>query len=176
MSEFQRATASPLFLRDAELRRSIELLYFAYRDFVGEADRLLDAQGLGRAHHRALYFIARQEGLHVGALLEILQISKQSLARVLRQLLDQELVRQEAKSSDRRRRQLYLTDSGRDLERQLVAAQKHLLGRAYKGLAPEAIKGFHQVLINMIQDKTQAYRYDAAQKRDAVQEHDAAQE
>ena len=60
MSEFQRATASPLFLRDAELRRSIELLYFAYRDFVGEADRLLNAQGLGRAHHRALYFIARQ--------------------------------------------------------------------------------------------------------------------
>ena len=128
MSEFQRATASPLFLRDAELRRSIELLYFAYRDFVGEADRLL------------------------------------------RQLLDQELVRQEAKSSDRRRRQLYLTDSGRDLERQLVAAQKHLLGRAYKGLAPEAIEGFHQVLINLIQDKTQAYRYGAAQKHSAAQE------
>ena len=87
MSEFQRATAS--LIRDAELRRSIELLYFAYRDFVGEADRLLDAQG--RAHHRALYFIARQEGLHVGALLEILQISKQSLARVLCQPLDQSL-------------------------------------------------------------------------------------
>ena len=73
--------------------------------------------------------------------------------------------------SDRRRRQLYPTDSGRD-----PASQPKHLRVGHKGLAPEAIKGFHQVLINMIQDKTQAYRYDAAQKRDAVQEHDAAQE
>ena len=145
-----KRTPNPLFLRDEELRRGIELLYFAYRAFVGEADMILSAQGFGRAHHRAIYFIGRHKGLNVRTLLDILQISKQSLARVLRDLIDKGYVVQQPNSEDRRQRLLYLTVKGQALETELTATQKRLLGQACKNLPPEAVEGFHAVLSRLI--------------------------
>jgi DNA-binding MarR family transcriptional regulator len=99
----------------------IELLFFAYRDFVGEPDRLLETHGFGRAHHRVLHFVNRNEGLTVAELLEILEITKQSLARVLKDLVSGGFIEQRAGSADRRQRRLYLTASGR-IARALAAA------------------------------------------------------
>src|SRR5579872_3634262 len=87
----------------------IELFFFAYRDFVGDADRLLEAYRFGRAHHRVLHFVNRQPGLTIAELLDILKITKQSLNRVLKELLDHAYVEQRAGASDRRQRLLYLT-------------------------------------------------------------------
>ncbi len=102
----QAATgAEPLF----EL---IELLFFAYRDFVGDADRLLESYGFGRAHHRVLHFVNRRPGLTIAELLDILKITKQSLNRVLKELLDKGYVESRAGVTDRRQRQLYPTEQG----------------------------------------------------------------
>src|SRR3984957_11408976 len=90
----------------------IELFFFAYRDFVGDADRLLEAYGFGRAHHRVLYFVSRRPGLTIAELLEILRITKQSLNRVLRELVDKNFIEIQAGTLDRRRRQLYATPDG----------------------------------------------------------------
>ena len=111
-----RPRANPLFLRDEDLREAIELLFFAYRDFTGEADAVLEGYGFGRAHHRIIYFVGANPGITVGELLAILKITKQSLSRVLSQLVDEGFVNQETDPDDRRRRRLYLTDKGRALE------------------------------------------------------------
>jgi DNA-binding MarR family transcriptional regulator len=108
----------------------IELLFFAYRDFVGEPDRLLERHGFGRAHHRVLHFINRNPGLHVAELLDILEITKQSLARVLKDLISQGFVQQRAGRDDRRQRLLLLTAKGQDLADQLVAMQARRMARA----------------------------------------------
>jgi DNA-binding MarR family transcriptional regulator len=118
-------------LTEAELRQAIELLFFAYRDFTAEPDALLAHYGFGRAHHRALYFIGRHPGTTVSDLLAILRITKQSLARVLGQLLRDDFVRQDADGWDRRRRRLYLTEKGHALEALLTALQGRRIRRAY---------------------------------------------
>src|SRR5689334_24694114 len=99
------------------------LFYFAYRDFVGDADALLARQGFGRAHHRVLYFVNLKPGMPVADLLDILKITKQSLARVLRQLIDNGYVEQKTGDSDRRQRLLFATDKGRGLFEVLSATQ-----------------------------------------------------
>jgi DNA-binding MarR family transcriptional regulator len=101
----------------------IELFFFAYRDFVGDADRLLEAYGFGRAHHRVLYFVSRRPGLTIAELLEILRITKQSLNRVLRELVDKNFVEIRAGTLDRRRRQLYATLDGERLALRLALVQ-----------------------------------------------------
>ena len=101
----------------------IELLFFAYRDFVGDADRLLEAYGFGRAHHRVLYFVNRRPGLTIAELLEILRITKQSLNRVLRELVDKNFIEARAGALDRRRRQLYATPEGERLALRLAEVQ-----------------------------------------------------
>ena len=101
----------------------IELFFFAYRDFVGDADRLLEAYGFGRAHHRVLYFVSRRPGLTIAELLEILRITKQSLNRVLRELVDKNFVEIRAGALDRRRRQLYATPDGERLALRLAMVQ-----------------------------------------------------
>jgi len=101
----------------------IELLFFAYRDFVSDPDKILKDYGFGRAHHRVIHFVGRHPGISVAELLDILRITKQSLGRVLRQLIDTGHVRQEAGQADRRQRLLYLTGRGRDLHGQLMAPQ-----------------------------------------------------
>ena len=118
-----RPPANPLFLREEELRQGIELLFYAYRDFTFESDQQLKRFKLGRAHHRALYFIGRHPGQTVGHLLAIVKVTKQSISRVLKDLLEQGYVEQKSGARDRRERRLELTDKGKKLERELTERQ-----------------------------------------------------
>jgi DNA-binding MarR family transcriptional regulator len=101
----------------------IELLFFAYRDFVGDADEVLAKLGFGRAHHRVLHFVNRNPGMKVAELLDVLRITKQSLGRVLKQLIDEGYVAQREGANDRRQRLLYVTPAGEDLAMQLAGLQ-----------------------------------------------------
>src|SRR5688572_21228297 len=116
-------TRAPPPATDPHLLTLIELLFFAYRDFTRDADAILGQLALGRAHHRVLHFVDRHPGLRVADLLEILKITKQSLARVLKQLVDQGYILQKAGPEDRRERLLYLTGKGRELASKLLALQ-----------------------------------------------------
>ncbi|HZT19349.1 MAG TPA: MarR family transcriptional regulator [Dongiaceae bacterium] len=144
--------ANPLFLREDELRQGIELLFYAYRDFTAEADAVLRDYGFGRAHHRVIYFVGRNPGMPVSALLDILKITKQSLSRVLGQLLRQGFVQQRP-GSDRRQRLLELTPQGAELERRLTEDQRALVARAYRAAGAEAVEGFRRVLFGMINEE-----------------------
>jgi len=108
----------------------VELLFFAYRDFTGEADEALQELGFGRAHHRVLHFVNRRPGLRVADLLDILRITKQSLARVLKQLVDLGYITQAAGPHDRRERRLYVTPKGTELAGKLAALQIVRIGKA----------------------------------------------
>ena len=105
----QTTGPNPPFLHDKNLIAGIELLFYAYRDFTGDPDEALRSYGFGRAHHRVVHFVARNPGISVTELLAILKITKQSLSRVLSQLVEEDFVRQEKGAQDRRRRLLYLT-------------------------------------------------------------------
>ena len=115
----------------------IELLFFAYRDFVSEPDAVLAAYGFGRAHHRVLHFVNRHPGIRVADLLDILKITKQSLARVLKQLIDGDFIVQRPGKTDRRQRLLFATDAGRALAVRLLQVQAEKLRKAIDGLPPE---------------------------------------
>jgi DNA-binding MarR family transcriptional regulator len=143
--------ANPLFLREDELRQGIELLFYAYRDFTAEADAVLQTYGFGRAHHRVIYFVGRNPGMPVSALLDILKITKQSLSRVLGQLMRQGFIQQRA-GSDRRQRLLDLTPSGAELERRLTEDQRALVAQAYRAAGADAVEGFRKVLFGMINE------------------------
>ncbi|NIJ21073.1 DNA-binding MarR family transcriptional regulator [Sphingomonas naasensis] len=138
--------ASPLFLREPEIRRGIELLYFGYANLTRSIDAGLAKQGLGRAHHRALYFIARQPDLTVSALLAILGITKQSLGRVLGELADRGLVETRTGERDRRQRLLRLTPAGAALEAELFDALREKMSTAYSSAGQGAVGGFWAVL------------------------------
>jgi DNA-binding MarR family transcriptional regulator len=142
--------ASPLYLREDEIRRGIELLYFGYTAMVRGADAILAHEGFGRAHHRALYFIARRPGLPVGELLRLLAITKQSLGRVLTELQDKALVEQSIGTADRRQRLLRLTASGTALEAALFAELETGMAAAYGEAGQAAVTGFWSVLIGLI--------------------------
>jgi DNA-binding MarR family transcriptional regulator len=146
-----------LDLGEAEMRLAQDLLFFAYRDFTNVADRALEDLGLGRAHHRALHFIGRNPGQTVSALLAILRITKQSLARVLNLLLDQGYVSQAPGFEDRRMRLLTLTEKGRALERLLFDCQRELLSQAYRQAGPQAVDGFRAVMRAMMDHGARAY-------------------
>ncbi|HEV2544268.1 MAG TPA: MarR family transcriptional regulator [Methylobacterium sp.] len=115
----------------------IELLFFAYRDFVGDPDRILAQYGFGRAHHRVLHFVDRYPGLTIAELLDILRITKQSLNRVLKDLIDQGYVEQQTGTSDRRQRLLFCTPSGRALTADLTQVQVRRIVRALDAPAEE---------------------------------------
>lgn len=142
--------ASPLFLREAEVRRGIELLYFGYTNMIRGADTLLEARRLGRAHHRALYFIARRPGLPVFELLRLLSITKQSLSRVLADLMAEGLVDQTVGATDRRQRLLRLTADGEALETELFSALRERMAHAYGQAGQQAVTGFWAVLSGLI--------------------------
>lgn len=112
------------------LVEAIELLFFAYRDFISDPDALLAEYDFGRAHHRVIHFVGRNPGITVAELLDILRITKQSLARVLKQLIERGFVVQETGRKDRRQRLLYLTEAGRDLNDRLAAPQRERVARA----------------------------------------------
>lgn len=145
---------SLLFLTDEQLRRGIEAMYFAYRAFTADPDLILDDIGYGRAHHRALHFIGREPGLTVTALLDVLGVTKQSLNRVLRTLVDDGLVESRIGRRDRRERELALTQRGAALEKQLSEAQRERMRAAYRAAGPQAVAGFRQVLEAMMDRDT----------------------
>ncbi|WP_404947065.1 MarR family winged helix-turn-helix transcriptional regulator [Rhizobium terrae] len=124
---------------------TIELLFFAYRDFVSDPDAILAKIGMGRAHHRVVYFVCRNPGMMVTDLLDTLQITKQSLARVLKQLIESGYIRQMAGAKDRRQRRLYPTLAGRELALALSEPQSRRIARAMEDMMPEtrsAVKEF----------------------------------
>src|SRR6202165_1486470 len=116
----------------------IELLFFAYRDFVGDPDEVLAKLGFGRAHHRVLHFINRNPGMKVADLLDILNITKQSLGRVLKQMVDQGFILQKEGAQDRRQRLLYVTPKGEALSLKLAQLQTARINRAFAELGPGA--------------------------------------
>ncbi|MEM8980249.1 MAG: MarR family transcriptional regulator [Pseudomonadota bacterium] len=139
-----------LFLTDEQLRKGIEAMFFAYRGFTADPDRILLEKGYGRAHHRALHFIHRAPGTTVNNLLAILGVTKQSLNRVLRTLVEDGLVESQVGQQDRRERHLHLTQEGAQLESALSAAQRGRMRSAYRSAGPEAVQGFRKVLEAMM--------------------------
>ncbi len=138
---------------DEALRQAIELLFFAYRDFTGEADDILAQFGFGRAHHRVIYFVGRNSGITVNQLLAILKITKQSLSRVLSQLIEEGFVEQKTDDCDRRRRLMTLTEKGTALEAMLTDAQSRRIAGAFAESGADAINGFRLILRNIINEE-----------------------
>src|SRR5712691_12173514 len=136
--------------RDTASFDLIELLFFAYRDFVGDADEILDKFGFGRAHHRVLHFVNRNPGMKVAELLDILKITKQSLGRVLKQLIDQGYVAQKEGANDRRQRLLYVTPKGEALALKLAGLQTARIARALSELGPSSHDTACRFLVAML--------------------------
>ena len=139
-----------LYLTDEQLRKGIEAMFFAYRGFTADPDRILEQHAYGRAHHRAIHFIHRSPGTTVNNLLSILGVTKQSLNRVLRALIEDGLVESRVGHRDKRERHLYLTEAGAALERELSDAQRARMRAAYRAAGPQAVAGFRQVLEAMM--------------------------
>jgi DNA-binding MarR family transcriptional regulator len=152
--------ANLLFLREEELRQGIELLYYAYRDFTAEPDAMLARYGFGRAHHRVIYFVGRHPQMSVSDLLGILRITKQSLSRVLGQLVRQGFIQQRPGSRDRRQRLLELTDQGMELERQLSENQRQRIAKAYRDAGAQAVDGFRRVMLGIIGGEVDRQRFE----------------
>ena len=144
-----------LFLTDEHLRQGIEAMFFAYRGFTADPDRILADMAYGRAHHRAIHFINRAPGTTVNNLLNILGVTKQSLNRVLRTLIADGLVESRVGRIDKRERHLHLTDDGRLLEGRLSDAQRARMRAAFRDAGPEAVAGFRKVLEAMMDSEMQ---------------------
>ncbi|HXA70111.1 MAG TPA: MarR family transcriptional regulator [Stellaceae bacterium] len=150
MADVKSAAHTHLFLREEELRQGIELLFYAYRDFTAEPDAMLSRYGFGRAHHRVIYFVGRYPQLTVTELLGILRITKQSLSRVLGQLVRQGFIVQKPGPRDRRQRLLELTPEGVELERQLSENQRQRVAKAYRQAGAQAVEGFRNVMLGIM--------------------------
>jgi len=144
---------------EEELRQGIELLFYAYRDFTAEPDAMLSRYGFGRAHHRVIYFVGRHPHMSVSELLGILRITKQSLARVLGQLVRQGFIVQQTGKSDRRQRLLQLTPAGIELERELSENQRQRIERAYAEAGPQAVEGFRKVMLGVVSSDLDRSRF-----------------
>jgi DNA-binding MarR family transcriptional regulator len=145
-----------LFLREEELRLAQDLLFFGYRDFTAGADEILAELGMGRAHHRVLHFVGRRPGITVGDLLGILGITKQSLARVLTPLMQEDYVVHATGRNDRRQRLLSLTPKGQALERRLFERQREWVMHAYREAGPIAVEGFRRVMRGLMGPEARA--------------------
>jgi DNA-binding MarR family transcriptional regulator len=137
-------------MSDADAAALVEMLFFAYRDFVADADEVLAEIGFGRAHHRVLHFVARSPGMTVAQLLDILRITKQSLSRVLKDLLDQGYVFQKEGPEDRRQRLLYLSTEGEALWRRLITPQMQRFRDAAKHVGEGNGELYHELLLQLI--------------------------
>jgi DNA-binding MarR family transcriptional regulator len=146
-----KTIVNPLFLREEDLRQGMELLFFAARDFTARPDEILGAYRFGRPHHRIVYFVGRYPGLSVSELLDILHVTKQSLSRVLSQLIRQGFIVQKQGTADRRQRLLHLTEKGRALESELTTSQRARLTAAYKEAGAIAVEGFRKVLLGLME-------------------------
>jgi DNA-binding MarR family transcriptional regulator len=152
--------ATLLFLREEDLRQGVELLYFATRDFAAECDAILAEHDIGRPHHLALHFIAREPQITVSALGELTALSKQSLGRVLDLLIERGLVAQKTGLSDRRQRLLALTATGATLEKSLSDRQRARIARAYRDAGAAAVDGFRKVLLGLVSSPQDRRRFD----------------
>jgi DNA-binding MarR family transcriptional regulator len=159
MPDVKPSPALPAWSEE-ELRQGIELLFYAYRDFTAEPDAMLARYGFGRAHHRVIYFVGRHPLMSVTELLAILQITKQSLSRVLGQLVRQGFIEQKPGSRDRRQRLLELTQNGVELERQLSENQRQRIAKAYREAGPGAVEGFRKVMLGIITNEGDRRRFE----------------
>jgi DNA-binding MarR family transcriptional regulator len=150
----------PAYLREEEIRQGIELLFFAYRDFTAEPDAILEEYEFGRAHHRVVHFVGRNPLITVGELLSILRITKQSLNRVLGQLVRQGFIIQHRGPQDRRQRLLELTEKGHELERRLSGPQRARVGAAYRKAGAQAVDGFRKVLLSIMGNASDRRRFE----------------
>jgi DNA-binding MarR family transcriptional regulator len=138
---------------DDRLTEAIELLFFGYRDFISDPDAILTEYEFGRAHHRVVHFVGRNPGITVAELLDILRITKQSLARVLRQLIERGFIEQKTGEKDRRQRRLYLTDAGAELLRRLVAPQRERVRKALDAAGPGAETAWRSVMFALLNEE-----------------------
>ena len=143
---------TPLFLNETEIRKVIELIFFSYRDFTSGPDKILDKLNFGRAHHRVIYFVGKQKNLTIKELLSILQITKQSLSRVLNQLVNEKYIMLAA-GIDKRTKILTLTNKGQELEHQLSSIQISKLHNTLKKFNNSEIDAFKKVIFSMIEEK-----------------------
>jgi DNA-binding MarR family transcriptional regulator len=154
----ENAAAQPLWPSSGALgpraHRIIELMYFAYRDFTADADEILAELGFGRAHHRALYFIGRYPGIRVADLLDILKITKQSLARVLRELRERGFLEQQPGRTDRRERLLFLTPEGSQLAYHLAERQARRIVSALDQAGVGSSDAVEQFLLHIIRSES----------------------
>ena len=132
--------------REASLRRAIEELYFGYRAFTALPDKMLAERGLGRTHHRILYFVHRDPGISVGELLAVLDVTKQAIHRPVKDLEERDLLSITGDPRDRRVRRLAVTSAGAELEAQLTSSQMRLLDRAFRGLGESVEEHWHEVM------------------------------
>ena len=145
---------SPLFLNEKEIRKIIELLFFSYRDFTSGPDKVLEKIKFGRAHHRVIYFVGKRDNLTIKELLTILQITKQSLSRVLNQLVKEKFIILSI-GEDKRTKKLSLSKKGRELEKQLSEIQITKIYNVIKNFNEQDINGFKKVLFEMIDKESQ---------------------
>ncbi len=143
-------------LGDDETVALIEFLFFAYRDFVSDPDALLEQLGFGRAHHRVVHFVGRNPGMTVAQLLDILRITKQSLGRVLKDLIDKGYVYQKEGATDRRQRLLHLTGAGEELRRRLMAPQMARIRRAVAESSGKGGTAMRDILYHLINPENRA--------------------
>ena len=157
LSEARSAVAAGIRPEPRPTYDLIELFFFAYRDFVGDPDRILGELGFGRAHHRVLHFVSRRPGLSVAELLDVLKITKQSLNRVLKELVGQGYVEGRPGTADRRQRLLFASEAGRDLSARLARLQSRRIGRALAGDADGTLEEHaRRFLLAMIDPEEQA--------------------
>ena len=143
---------TPLFLSENEIRKIIELMFFAYRDFTSGPDALLEKINFGRAHHRVIYFVGKKEKITIKELLSILQITKQSLSRVLNQLVKEKYIILSI-GEDKRTKNLSLTRKGYELESELSTIQIKKIKNILKNANEDNISGFKTLLYEMIDNK-----------------------
>ena len=149
---------TPLFLSDKEIRKVIELIFFSYRDFTSGPDEILDKINFGRAHHRVIYFVGKREQITIRNLLSILQITKQSLSRVLNQLVKEKYILLST-GDDKRTKNLSLTKKGMELEEKLTNIQTNKIKNVIKNADEADINGFKKILYEMI-DKNNQIQFD----------------
>jgi len=144
---------TPLFLNEKEIRKIIELIFFSYRDFTSGADKVLEKIKFGRAHHRVIYFVGKRNNLTIKELLSILQITKQSLSRVLNQLVNEKYITLSI-GEDKRTKKLCLTQKGLDLEAKLSKIQIDKIKSIINDAKESDINGFKKILYSMIDEKS----------------------
>ena len=142
---------SPFFLNDKEIRKVIELLFFSYRDFTSGPDKILEKLNFGRAHHRVIYFVGKKNHITIKELLGVLQITKQSLSRVLNQLVSEKFILVST-GTDKRTKKLSLTEKGKKLENELSTIQIKKIREVINRFNLENINGFKQILYEMIEE------------------------